>query len=107
VTKLEELPDLLTVEEAAAVLRIGRSLAYQLARRWVTSNGTEGLPVILAGRCMRVVKHQLGEIVRGERTLTASVPPPAVARKPSSRSGRRTRPVNQLRLLDPDTRRPG
>jgi len=32
---LEDLPAMLTVEEAARVLRIGRSLAYQLATRYL------------------------------------------------------------------------
>lgn len=43
---LDELPEVLTVEEAAAVLRIGRGAAYELARRWRESNGREGLPVV-------------------------------------------------------------
>lgn len=33
VPRLENLPDVLTVEQAAKVLRIGRTLAYELARR--------------------------------------------------------------------------
>ena len=100
---LDDQPDLMTVEEAADVLRIGRSLAYQLARRWVQSNGAEGLPVILAGRCMRVVKHLLAEIVRGERCLTASEPRPAISPAPSPRPARRGRRADQLRLLDPES----
>ena len=43
---------LLTVEEAAQVLRIGRSLAYRLARRYEATGGTEGLPVIRFGTCL-------------------------------------------------------
>lgn len=43
VVPLAELPEMLTVEEAAAVLRIGRSAAYQLARRWRETGGREGL----------------------------------------------------------------
>src|SRR5437868_2605495 len=46
---LEDLPHLLTVEEAAAVLRIGRSLAYQLARHYLATGGAEGLPVMRLG----------------------------------------------------------
>ena len=36
---LDEYPLLLTVEESAAVLRIGRSLAYELARLYESSDG--------------------------------------------------------------------
>jgi hypothetical protein len=36
---LDELPEVLTVEEAAAVLRIGRGAAYELARQWRESGG--------------------------------------------------------------------
>lgn len=35
-------PDLLTVEEAARVLRIGRTKAYELARLYLVSDGAEG-----------------------------------------------------------------
>jgi hypothetical protein len=39
---LEGLPAMLTVEEAARVLRIGRSLAYQLATRYLDSGSGTG-----------------------------------------------------------------
>ncbi len=38
------VPDLLTVEEAARVMRIGRTKAYALAREWRATNGRSGLP---------------------------------------------------------------
>ena len=41
---LDALPDFLTIEEAAKVLRIGRGQAYELARVWRTTGGAEGLP---------------------------------------------------------------
>lgn len=50
-TALADMPDVLTVEEAAAVLRIGRSAAYAAARR-----GELGIKV---GRTLRVPRHQL------------------------------------------------
>ena len=37
-----EPPLLLTVEEAAELLRIGRTLAYALARRYEDTGGLEG-----------------------------------------------------------------
>jgi excisionase family DNA binding protein len=53
------LPEFLTVEEAAAVLRIGRTAAYELARRYRVTGGTEGLPVIVLGRLLRVPRAEL------------------------------------------------
>lgn len=43
---LDELPALLTVDDVAAVLRIGKSLAYTLARQYEASGETQGVPVI-------------------------------------------------------------
>jgi excisionase family DNA binding protein len=56
---LDELPDVLTVEEAAALLRIGRGAAYELARQWRVTEGREGLPVVTLGRTLRVPKASL------------------------------------------------
>ena len=41
---MERLPDFLTVEEAAAILRIGRTKAYQLVNLGFATEGREGLP---------------------------------------------------------------
>lgn len=56
---LDDLPDVLTVEEAAAVLRIGRGAAYELARRFRETDGREGLPVVCFGRTLRVPRAAL------------------------------------------------
>lgn len=56
---LEELPAVLTVEEAAAVLRIGRGAAHELARRYRDSGGRDGLPVVCFGRSLRVPRAAL------------------------------------------------
>lgn len=50
-SKLQDLPDILRVEEVAAVLRLSRSAAYELAHK-------EGFPVInpLGGKSMRIPK---------------------------------------------------
>lgn len=53
---LIDLPDFLTVEEAAEVLRLGRSQAYELTRIYRISGGTRGLPVVEFGRRLRVPK---------------------------------------------------
>jgi hypothetical protein len=54
----------LTVEEAAKVLRIGRNAAYASARQWRKTNGREGLPVIVIGRTLRVPVAVLQEMLR-------------------------------------------
>ena len=46
---LAEQPLLYTVEEAAAILRIGRTLAYDSVQRFETSGGREGLPAVRVG----------------------------------------------------------
>ncbi len=55
-----EVPDFLTVEEAGRVLRIGRTAAYQQARRWLDTR-TDGLPVLRVGGSLRVPLSQFEE----------------------------------------------
>ena len=56
---------LLTMEEAARVLRIGRSLAYQLAHEYEASGGVSGLPVIRLGMILP------RSVMKFERTRTS------------------------------------
>jgi len=56
---LAEAPDFLTMEAAAAVLRIGRNQVYELARVWRTTDGELGVPVVEFGRLLRVPKAAL------------------------------------------------
>jgi hypothetical protein len=44
----------LKVEEAARILRISRSAAYEQANAYLATNGATGLPVIRLGRSIRV-----------------------------------------------------
>lgn len=53
----------LTVEEAAHVLRIGRTTAYALAREWRTTGGRSGLPVLELGRTLRVPRTALDRLL--------------------------------------------
>lgn len=57
--------EVLTVEEAADVLRISRNTAYMLARRWRDSGGEEGLPVVQFGRTLRVPRAALQRLLSG------------------------------------------
>lgn len=65
------MPDVvvLTVEEAGQLLRIGRSLAYQLAARYEASGGVDGLPVIRVAGCLRVPKWALLELAMTGRVV--------------------------------------
>jgi hypothetical protein len=60
-------PQTLTVEEAAKVLRIGRTAAYALAREWRSTNGASGLPVLELGRTLRVPRHALQLMLEGRQ----------------------------------------
>jgi hypothetical protein len=60
---------LLTVEEAAKVLRIGRSLAYQLTGEYLGSGGMSGLPCIRLGGCLRVPRWALIELAMTGRVV--------------------------------------
>jgi hypothetical protein len=66
---LDELPVVLTVEEAAAILRIGRGAAYELAGRWRETDGREGLPVVTFGRSLRVPRAALLRLLDVEANL--------------------------------------
>lgn len=63
VTAIEQLPLVLTVEEAAAVLRISRASAYEQARIWRETDGAAGLPVVVLGRTLRVPRAQVERLL--------------------------------------------
>ena len=63
-----DVPDFLTVEEAACVMRIGRTAAYQLARHYLASGGKEGLPCVRYGKQLRVPRRMLEEHIGGPLT---------------------------------------
>lgn len=62
---LDGLPLVLTVAEAAAVLRVSRTTAYKLAEEWRTSGGRSGLPVIRLGRRLVVRRVDLAQLLEG------------------------------------------
>ena len=56
--------ELLTIPEAARFLRIGRSAAYDLARRFEATGGSEGIPCVrVGGRLLRVPVDALRAMV--------------------------------------------
>ena len=103
-----------TVEESAQVLRIGRTLAYELARRYQASAGTDGLPTVRVGSCLRVPRWALVELAEHGRVvnrLSATVAELEAEPAPSSTTaGEHRRPASvsvprvagqQLSLLPP------
>jgi excisionase family DNA binding protein len=102
-TPPQPLPAFLTVEEAAAIVRIGRTTAYELAARYEATDGEEGLPVVRIGRQLRVPTARLEEWA-GTRLSGLPQDPgpveqgnepvePAVVEHPTQqRRGRRGRP---------------
>ncbi|MEJ7583587.1 MAG: helix-turn-helix domain-containing protein [Acidimicrobiales bacterium] len=92
---MPEVPDFLTVEEAARVLRIGRTLAYQLAQEWIATNGQRGVPCHRVGRLLRVPSRELAEFM-GAPITWPPVAPAAVVdldahrELPPTRSSRTT-----------------
>ena len=69
---MSDLPDFLTVEEAARVLRIGRTAAYEQTKRFEETEGQEGIPVIRVGRLMRVPRAALERWSGGPLSSLAS-----------------------------------
>jgi hypothetical protein len=111
-----EQPVLLTVEEAARVLRIGRTKAYDMAREWRVTGGKAGRPVVDFGNVLRVPVAALAErlgvdasqLTAGMRSDAArpeaTEPRPRPARLAPARASRtraaRSRPTNQLGLFE-------
>lgn len=63
-------PPLLTITEAAELLRISRSTAYAEAKRYELTG--EGLPVIRVGRSLRAPRVMLEAIIAGEASWAAT-----------------------------------
>lgn len=55
--------EVLTVEEAAAILRISRNAAYAAARQWRATGGETGIPCIEIGRTLRVPRSGLDRLL--------------------------------------------
>jgi|HubBroStandDraft_6_1064221.scaffolds.fasta_scaffold763806_2 hypothetical protein len=96
----QSVPDCLTIEEAARVLRMGRTTAYEQARVYRETDGKAGVLNFAVGACFRVPTAAL------ERTLGRSV-----TRVPEPKrlwaSGPESKPVERpLRVPDRGHGRP-
>ena len=60
----DDLPPLLTVEQAAKVLQIGRSKAYELTVEYEQTRGASGLPFIWVGNQKRIPRDELAAYVQ-------------------------------------------
>ena len=69
----EDLPPFMTIEQAAKVLQLGRSKAYQLSVEWEATAGASGLPFVWFGHQKRIPRAAL------ERFVTRSLAPPPAA----------------------------
>ena len=87
-------PDFLTLDEAAAVLRVGRSTAYREANAFERSGGRTGIPVIRFGKQFRVPRCRLEEQLGGPITWPPPAPvavEPRVRKRTATRSSRSTK----------------
>ena len=116
----DELPAFLTIEEAARVLRIGRTKAYALANEWRATNGERGMRVLDLGGVLRVPLSAIEEMAGGpldpalvraalSKPKLAAVPEPVIdltdpepIDEPEPRPARRSRrqPKTQPALFD-------
>jgi len=55
--------EVLTIDEAAALLRISRNAAYAAARQWRATGGKTGIPCIEIGRTLRVPRADLNRLL--------------------------------------------
>ncbi len=116
---MREVPDLLTVEEAAGLIRVGRTKAYAMAQEWRSTGGQSGLPVVDFGHVLRVPRQALEDLIGAaltswprpktpENAVAEDAPTPTadtpVARPAARRTrrGRAARPANQISLFSPD-----
>ncbi len=60
---LDNLPPFMTVEQAAKVLQLGRSKAYELTVEFESSAGRSGLPLVRLGRQKRVPRSAIARMM--------------------------------------------
>lgn len=62
----DDLPPLLTVEQAAKVLQIGRSKAYELTVEYERTGGVSGLPFVWVGNQKRIPRDALADYIESQ-----------------------------------------
>ena len=69
---VEHLPLMLSVEQARDVLGIGRSLAYGEVRRYLATDGREGIPAVRIGSAIRIPRAGLVDLMLAAPARVAS-----------------------------------
>ena len=94
----DAFPVFLKVEEAARILRISRTSAYEQANQWLASDGRVGLPVVRLGRSLRVPRKAIEDMIGAD--LSGVVLPdgwngttPSPSDRPPRNAERATRPT--------------
>lgn len=73
-----------SVVEAADLLGVGRTKAYDMTREWRANGGESGLPVIDCSNTLRVPLHPLAEMLGVEVSHLVAVLRDATAAEPSA-----------------------
>ena len=104
----DSAPALYTVEEAAKLLRVGRTKAYALTREWRATGGRSGLPVVDFGNILRVpraaLEQMLGVDLAGTSVTEASpvvAPAAEVVAKPAPAPAGDAVPKDELTAQPP------
>ena len=99
-----DIPDLLTVEEAARLARIGRTKAYAMAREWRETGGQSGLPVVDFGHVLRVPRRALEALIGAELTAFPNTTREAALRTPIETAQEPAEPQPELRTRPPQAK---
>ena len=62
-TETDAPAEVLTIDEAATILRISRNAAYAAARQWRATGGKAGIPCIEIGRTLRVPRAEFERLL--------------------------------------------
>lgn len=100
---IRDLPAFLTVEEAAAIVRVGRTCAYQLARQFEFTDGAEGLPVVRVGRQLRVPLARLEEWAGASLSSVAPIQVPRSVGQAQDRTEEGERSATSPMVIDEST----
>lgn len=90
-TPTDVAPDTLTIEEAARILRVGRSTAYALAKEYDATGGASGLPMKWVGGQKRVPRVPFEEFLGGP--ITWPIPDAPAVDAPEPPGPEPTKPV--------------